>query len=197
MNNMMRLHKFIYLCLISFLAVFCGTASGISCYQCLSTDHENPFQCNEFMTDADITPQSCDNIYNAQYCVKHTGRYEAQSLECYQCSTPFDIRCSDLLIHDETLHPTNCNDIYGAEYCIKTTGIFGGGLGTKRFCSPLDLGNYCNYIQQPGDELEYRSCVYTCSTDGCNPASVSEPKFFLLFVTISLVVTNIALPWLR
>ncbi|KAK7791893.1 hypothetical protein R5R35_005159 [Gryllus longicercus] len=148
MNNMMRLHKFIYLCLISFLAVFCGTASGISCYQCLSTDHENPFQCNEFMTDADITPQSCDNIYNAQYCVKHTGRYE-------------------------------------------------GGLGTKRFCSPLDLGNYCNYIQQPGDELEYRSCVYTCSTDGCNPASVSEPKFFLLFVTISLVVTNIALPWLR
>lgn len=43
-----------------------------------------------------------------------------------------------------------------------------GGIGAKRFCSSKDLGNYCNYVQNKGDRMEYRSCIFTCSTDGCN-----------------------------
>ena len=31
------------------------------------------------------------------------------------------------------------------------TGIFDGKLGTKRFCSSKDWGNYCEYIDRPGD----------------------------------------------
>jgi hypothetical protein len=38
-----------------------------------------------------------------------------------------------------------------ASYCIKMTGVFEGKLGTKRFCSSRDWGNYCEYIQRPGD----------------------------------------------
>lgn len=43
-----------------------------------------------------------------------------------------------------------------------------GGLGTKRFCSSADLGNYCNYVKEFGDAMEYRSCYFTCTGDGCN-----------------------------
>jgi hypothetical protein len=38
-----------------------------------------------------------------------------------------------------------------ATYCVKMTGVFEGMLGTKRFCSSRDWGNYCEYIQRPGD----------------------------------------------
>lgn len=49
----------------------------ISCYQCLSTDHTDPFQCGEYMTDdIDMEPKSCDNVYGAAYCIKQTGRFE-------------------------------------------------------------------------------------------------------------------------
>jgi len=34
-----------------------------------------------------------------------------------------------------------------------------------------DWGDYCEYIERPGDIQEYRSCVLTCSTHGCNPAA--------------------------
>jgi len=64
-----------------------------------------------------------------------------------------------------------------------------GGLGTKRFCSSLDLGNYCNYIRQPGDELEYRSCVYTCSSNGCNGSNLvtaSTGSMLLVFFVFYL-----------
>lgn len=47
-----------------------------------------------------------------------------------------------------------------------------GGIGAKRFCSSKDLGNYCNYVTAKGDVMEYRSCIFTCGTDGCNAAPV-------------------------
>lgn len=53
---------------------------------------------------------------------------------------------------------------------------FLGGIGAKRFCSSLDLGNYCNYVKQPGDELTYRTCVFTCTGNGCNPGNVNVPQ---------------------
>uniref|UniRef100_A0A8D9AD62 Protein sleepless n=1 Tax=Cacopsylla melanoneura TaxID=428564 RepID=A0A8D9AD62_9HEMI len=92
------------------------------------------------------------------------------SIKCYQCAGFNNTDCSDRLVHefDTTVYPKDCSHIYGAKYCIKTTGRYGGGIGTKRFCSSLNLGNYCNYISQPGDSLLYRSCVYTCDSDGCN-----------------------------
>nr|CAD7461617.1 unnamed protein product [Timema tahoe] len=67
----------------------------------------------------------------------------------------------------------------GVVVCYSNVDSIDCGLGTKRFCSSLDLGNYCNYIKQPGDELEYRSCVFTCSTDGCNAATHYIPLSLL------------------
>ncbi|XP_066993851.1 UPAR/Ly6 domain-containing protein bou [Anabrus simplex] len=174
--------------LCAFLLVFFRTAYGISCYQCLSRDHENPFQCPEYMDDSDIEPTPCEAIYGSQYCVKHTGRFEVLGISCYQCSSTEVMDCSDILIHEGALSPGSCDDIFEANHCIKTTGFYRGGLGTKRFCSPLDLGNYCNYIKQPGDELEYRSCVYTCSTDGCNSTSEKYPLGITSLLLIGLAI---------
>lgn len=58
---------------------FIDSASAIDCYQCLGTDSEHPFQCNEFLqSDIDIKPEPCDNVYGAQYCIKHIGRFEGK-----------------------------------------------------------------------------------------------------------------------
>lgn len=58
----------------SFLLIFIVIA--IKCYQCKSTDLENPFQCNEYMEDSELQPLPCDSVYNAGYCIKQTGRFE-------------------------------------------------------------------------------------------------------------------------
>ncbi|CAH2071485.1 unnamed protein product, partial [Iphiclides podalirius] len=96
------------------------------------------------------------------------------SINCYQCSgtdseNPFE--CNEFLDSDTDILPTDCATIHDAQYCIKHVGRYEGGISTKRFCSSLDLGNYCNYVAQPGDKLEYRTCIYTCNSDGCNIAS--------------------------
>ncbi|PSN51412.1 hypothetical protein C0J52_05448 [Blattella germanica] len=202
------------------MEILLKTASGINCYQCISTSTDDPFQCNEYLgSDIDLEPKSCDAVFGAQYCIKHTGRFEAWEwnislrkwmelklaccvffamllgdgsavgIDCFQCSSSKTMDCADNLIHDGTLSATSCDHVFEASYCIKTVGLYGGGLGTKRFCSSLDLGNYCNYIRQPGDQLEYRSCVFTCSTDGCNPANRKQPQHLVMtlaavFVTI-------------
>lgn len=62
---------------------------------------------------------------------------------------------------------------------------FLGGLGVKRYCSSHDLGNYCDYVQQPGDTLEYRTCVYTCDSDDCNGSN--QVKLFGLLIGISFI----------
>ncbi|XP_076174724.1 glycosylphosphatidylinositol anchored membrane protein boudin isoform X1 [Ptiloglossa arizonensis] len=100
------------------------------------------------------------------------------SLECYQCistnnSHPF--QCNEFLSSDIDIEPQPCDDVFDAQYCVKHTGRFEGGIGTKRFCSALDLGNYCHYVTQQGDKLTYRTCIYTCTGDGCNPATSFKP----------------------
>ncbi|XP_063619424.1 U-scoloptoxin(05)-Sm1a isoform X2 [Cydia splendana] len=97
-----------------------------------------------------------------------------ESINCYQCSgtdseNPFE--CNEYFDNDIDILPKDCSDIHDAQYCIKHVGRYEGGISTKRYCSSLDLGNYCNYVQQPGDKLEYRTCIYTCSSDGCNAAA--------------------------
>lgn len=59
-----------------------------------------------------------------------------------------------------------------------------GGIGAKRFCSSLDLGNYCNYVKQPGDILTYRTCVFTCTGDGCNPSNVIKPNNLVIAIVV-------------
>ncbi|KAJ6633174.1 hypothetical protein Bhyg_16018, partial [Pseudolycoriella hygida] len=149
-----------------------GTASAISCYVCNATDSATPFQCGEWFErfdTPDIEPQDCSNVHGAKYCIKHIGRFEVTSLKCYQCSADKTIDCSDLMINmpDAQIQPEECDSVHGAMYCIKSTAL-NGGIGAKRFCSSKDLGNYCNYVQNKGDRMEYRSCIFTCSTDGCN-----------------------------
>ncbi|CAB3236917.1 unnamed protein product [Arctia plantaginis] len=111
------------------------------------------------------------------------------SINCYQCSgtdsnNPF--QCNEFLENDVDLVPIDCTTIHNAQYCIKHVGRFEGGISTKRYCSSLDLGNYCNYVQQPGDKLEYRTCIYTCSTDGCNTAtSLKTSSLYILLIFIA------------
>lgn len=55
----------------------------------------------------------------------------------------------------------------------------------KRYCASHDLGNYCEYVQQPGDVREYRTCVYTCDSDGCNGSN--QVKLFGYLIGISVL----------
>ncbi|XP_045519173.1 U-scoloptoxin(05)-Sm1a isoform X1 [Pieris brassicae] len=114
------------------------------------------------------------------------------SINCYQCSgtdsdNPFE--CNEYLDSETGLEPTDCSLIHDAQYCIKHIGRFEGGIGTKRYCSSLDLGNQCKYVQQPGDKLEYRTCIHTCTTDGCN--STGSLKISAMLLSISLVLFKI------
>lgn len=203
-------------------------AHAIDCIQCSGTDNNDPFQCTEYLeADIDIRPKPCADVFGAQYCIKHTGRFEgtccssiisqvvldleltafflrlllatslltiintlrylaASAIHCYQCSSSELLDCADGIIHQGGIEPYNCSHVYDSQYCIKAVklegkltcskleltscNVFTGGIGTKRFCSSLDLGNYCNYVQQPGDSLLYRTCIYTCTGDGCNSA---------------------------
>ena len=102
----------------------------------------------------------------------------AHSLQCYRCSStnnshPF--QCNEFLSSDIDIKPQSCDDVFGAQYCVKHTGRFEGGIGTKRFCSARDLGNYCEYVSQQGDKLSYRTCIFSCTGDGCNPAVTFNP----------------------
>lgn len=51
----------------------------INCYQCSGSDSSNPFECNEYLeSDIDLVPTDCSTIHNAEYCIKHVGRYEGE-----------------------------------------------------------------------------------------------------------------------
>ncbi|ODN06405.1 hypothetical protein Ocin01_00272 [Orchesella cincta] len=89
---------------------------------------------------------------------------------------------------DEQIIPYKpCTYIHEGQFCVKAVGIIGGSLGTRRFCSSRDLGNYCEYIRRPGDQREYRSCVYTCTGDGCNGAGGPYLPNLWVFLTASVL----------
>lgn len=147
---------------MNFPFFFFRIAISISCYQCNSTDIQNQFQCSEFMDTYDfgLSAQPCTDVYNAAYCVKLIGRYEGtQSFHVHKIGKNFIL--------------TNVLFL-----------LFPGGLGVKRYCSSHDLGNYCNYVRQPGDNKEYRTCVYTCNSDGCNGSSLVKSFGFLIGITL-------------
>lgn len=50
---------------------------SINCYQCSGTDSNAPFECNEYLeSDTTLVPNDCEGIHDAQYCIKHVGRFE-------------------------------------------------------------------------------------------------------------------------
>lgn len=113
------------------------------------------------------------------------------SIRCYQCSStnsthPF--QCNELFTSDIDIEPQSCDDIFEARYCIKHVGRFEGGVGTKRFCSTSNLGNYCNNVRHQGDKLMYRTCVFTCDSDGCNSVTGLTPASNACVLSLLLLI---------
>ncbi|KAK7501266.1 hypothetical protein BaRGS_00007391 [Batillaria attramentaria] len=101
------------------------------------------------------------------------GIFTAYAMNCYQCDSTLDSTCQEKW--DESLSTTSlkykeCN-LWDAKYCIKVTGLWGGVVGTHRFCSSRDMGDQCQDIWFADHDRMYRACVYTCSGDGCNSAT--------------------------
>ncbi|KOB57776.1 Uncharacterized protein OBRU01_25678, partial [Operophtera brumata] len=111
-------------------------------------------------------------------CALFTVLKTVNSIHCYQCSGTDSINsfeCNEFLESDVTLQAIDCGTLHDAQYCIKHVG------------RNEDLGNFCNYVQQPGDKLDYRTCIYTCDSDGCNSASA----FRISAVVLALGVANL------
>ena len=115
----------------------------------------------------------------------------SHSISCYSCESSTDFSCSEfwdpsLVVNQQYL--SDCRNVYDAKYCVKMTGIYDGKLGTKRFCSSRDWGNYCEYIQRPGDPREYRSCILTCSNNECNAAHIYKLSFVTMMFTCMISI---------
>jgi hypothetical protein len=37
-------------------------------------------------------------------------------------------------------------------------------------------------VQNKGDQQEYRSCIFTCDSDGCNTSSTIKQSMFLVVI---------------
>lgn len=123
------------------------------------------------------------------------------AIECYVCdasdtNNPF--QCGEWFerFDEPDIQPQNCSNVHDAKFCIKHVGRFEGGIGAKRFCSSKDLGNYCDYVKNKGDRMEYRSCIYTCSSDGCNTGTIVYQQHPIVSVLSVFVVLVFGL-WLK
>ncbi|KAK2167540.1 hypothetical protein LSH36_26g00008 [Paralvinella palmiformis] len=109
--------------------------------------------------------------------------YTGSSLSCYQCDSNEDADCTEYFDHehfaDLTIRSTECA-VDAAKYCIKTTGVWGGVVGTTRFCSSRDMGNQCQFVRYPDHDRVYRACIYTCRTDNCNSSGYISINLFVL-----------------
>ena len=116
-----------------------------------------------------------DGVLGCFYCFLTWDNNFVTALSCYECDSSNNFTCTERWDPNE---PTvrkylniDCAHVFEAKYCVKMIGIYDGKLGTKRFCSSKDWGNYCEYIQRPGDVHEYRACIFSCSRSECNTAS--------------------------
>lgn len=103
-----------------------------------------------------------DFLVNAINCYVCNATDSTNPFQCGEWFTRFD---------NPDIEPQDCSNVHDAKFCIKHIGRFEGGIGAKRYCSSKDLGNYCDYVKNRGDQKEYRSCFFTCNTDGCNTSS--------------------------
>lgn len=125
----------------------------------------------------------------------------AAAIECYVCDasdTHNPFQCGEWFerFDQPDLQPQNCSSVHGATFCVKHVGRFEGGIGAKRFCSSKDLGNYCDYVRNKGDRMDYRSCIYTCDTDGCNSSNTLSPSSRWGVAALLLWFTSLAI-WQR
>lgn len=114
-----------------------------------------------------------------------------QSLSCFQCNSTLDHNCQEFFPNnnpDSPLRTESCT-MYNAKFCIKVTGLWGGIVGTHRFCSSRDLGNQCQDMRFPDHSRKYRGCIYTCTSDGCNSApSIVSSLTVTMATALSLLV---------
>jgi hypothetical protein len=109
-------------------------------------------------------------------------------LSCYECDSSKDDYCPETWDRDD-IEPVDCNEhLDYPAFCAKTTGIYGAIVGVRRFCASRHMDNSCLEVNIPQDPRTYYSCIYTCTTDGCNTASglFTFKKSFILIV-ISLI----------
>lgn len=120
------------------------------------------------------------------------------SLKCYKCNSTLDHNCQEFFNNDNPnipLKPVDCG-MYNAKYCIKVTGLWGGIVGTHRFCSSRDLGDQCQDMRFPDHSRKYRGCIYTCSSDGCNAAlSIFSTSTTAVSVLVSVLLMVLFQRW--
>ena len=109
------------------------------------------------------------------------------ALDCYQCDSSKDEYCPETWDRTD-IEPTSCDHIDYPAFCVKTTGIYGAIVGTRRFCSSRHMDNSCNEIYFPQDPRIYYSCLYTCTSDGCNHASPSWVRASSHHIAYTLVL---------
>ena len=110
----------------------------------------------------------------------------AVALSCYECDSHHDITCKWNSIV-QSHFSVGCRNVPHAKYCLKMISVYGKEIGTKRFCSSKDYGNYCEYTKIPGADYEYRTCVYTCSNNQCNTASEAKRTSHFILLIISFI----------
>ncbi|RUS81769.1 hypothetical protein EGW08_010461 [Elysia chlorotica] len=117
---------------------------------------------------------------------------------CYQCDSTLDSNCQEMWDHNLAINRQKYKvcDLWDAKYCIKVTGMWGGVVGTHRFCSSRDMGDQCQDIGFPDHDRLYRACVYTCSDDGCNSAPNWQRSWMGLCLGIISGVFMVALRYL-
>ncbi|XP_069124306.1 UPAR/Ly6 domain-containing protein bou-like isoform X2 [Argopecten irradians] len=124
------------------------------------------------------------NLYHlgATIVVILTTISTVQGLNCFQCNSTLDHNCQEHFDHDFTINPLSSQycTVWNSRYCIKITGLWGGVVGTHRFCSSRDLGDQCQDIFYPDHDRMYRACVYTCTSDDCNAATSMWTKWTLV-----------------
>ncbi|VVC44148.1 Hypothetical protein CINCED_3A017343 [Cinara cedri] len=107
----------------------------------------------------------------------------ASSISCYQCNSTdikYQFLCGEFMdTHVDELSAQPCLE-NNANYCIKLVGYHEGRFGVRRFCSVHNLDDRCEFSNIiSGDERDYRTCVYTCSSDGCNGSSLVKSFRYL------------------
>lgn len=124
-------------------------------------------------------------VFIIGYGQKHT----VEAIKCYECTSSVDVHCTETMdVRDTNLEPVDCSYLHDAQYCVKTIGIFNGEVGTTRFCSSQNLGQICDFQKRLGDVRSYRSCVYTCSSDFCNSASIFTINTAMLLILLTAVI---------
>ncbi|KAK2180132.1 hypothetical protein NP493_458g03080 [Ridgeia piscesae] len=116
------------------------------------------------------------------------------ALYCYQCDSAVQTDCMEEFDHAHkdqlTVKSSECT-VDASKYCIKTTGVWGGVVGTTRFCSSRDMGNQCQFIRYPDHDRVYRACIYTCKGHHCNHAHTVTGYTVLVTLLVAMVTVMI------